>query len=79
MNVLDLATGWHEGSDHGRDGEPFGGPVCNCLAVARRVMPLLVEAWENGYADRVEVEIMAPAIGQDPPGNPYSLDEGDHP
>lgn len=73
MNVLDLATGWHEGSDHGRDGEPFGGPVCNCLAVARRVMPLLVEAWRKGVIQGHHC-----VEGPECWTNPYTLDdEGD--
>ena len=47
--VEDVARRWHEGSDHTKSGSPFGGHLCNCLAVAERMLPLLVEAWDRGY------------------------------
>lgn len=39
----DIARRWHDGSDHARDGEPFGGPLCNCLQVAERIAHLIHE------------------------------------
>lgn len=44
-----VARVWHEGSDHAADGTPFGGPLCNCWRVAGRIMPMLAEAWDEGY------------------------------
>ena len=44
-----VAREWHDGSDHARDGEPFGGPMCNCHAVAGRIIPMLSEAWDEGH------------------------------
>ena len=38
-----VAHDWHEGSDHAKDGAPFGGPLCNCWQVAERIMPMLAE------------------------------------
>lgn len=50
MSALEaVAVTWHGESDHARDGGKFGGPLCNCLAVAERMLPLLVEAWDRGY------------------------------
>lgn len=40
---------WHDGSDHARDGEPFGGPLCNCMSVAERLRPLLANAYDTGW------------------------------
>lgn len=47
--VEEVARRWHEGSDHARDGSPFGGHLCNCMRIARRVTPMLHEAWGAGY------------------------------
>lgn len=50
-NALDqqVARRWHEGSDHARDGEPFGGPLCNCMKVAGRLRPMLHQEWSDGW------------------------------
>lgn len=42
-----VARAWHAASDHA-DHCPFGGPLCNCLAVADRMMPMLRDAWADG-------------------------------
>ena len=39
-----VARDWHEGSDHAKDGTPFGGPLCNCDRVAGRMLPMLRDA-----------------------------------
>lgn len=44
-----VARAWHEGSDHAADGTPFGGPLCNCWRVAGRMLPMLNEAWLDGF------------------------------
>ena len=46
-----VARAWHEGSDHAKDGTPFGGPLCNCWQVAERIMPMLAGAWRHGAND----------------------------
>lgn len=46
--VEDVARLWHEGSDHARDGSPFGGYLCNCMRVAKRVTPMLAKVWRQG-------------------------------
>ena len=45
------ARQWHAGSDHAADGEPFGGPLCNCDRVAGRLMPMLSEAWADAIGE----------------------------
>lgn len=42
MTVPDLtpAEQWHAASDHAKDGEPLGGPLCNCQSVAARASAL---------------------------------------
>ena len=53
MNIRGhVARAWHEGSDHAKDGTPFGGPLCNCDQVAGRIMPMLRDAWQEGWAGR---------------------------
>lgn len=47
--VETVAVKWHAGTDHAFDGVKFGGPLCNCLKVAERMMPFLVEAWDRGH------------------------------
>lgn len=47
-----VARAWHEGSDHAKDGAPFGGPLCNCWQVAGRIMPMLAEAHNEGFYGR---------------------------
>lgn len=58
-----VARSWHAGSDHAKDGTPFGGPLCNCWQVAERMLPMLAEAWEMGRE-------------YDP--NPYKTEEDRH-
>lgn len=53
--IRNFAIRWHGESHHAFDGEPFGGPLCNCLAVAERMMPFLVEAWDRGF-DRAHLQ-----------------------
>ena len=36
----DMAHQWHEASDHGKDGTPFGGYLCNCERIAERAVRL---------------------------------------
>lgn len=49
LNALDkLARELHQDSDHAADGEPFGGPFCNCLRLAGSILPRLSSAWEDG-------------------------------
>lgn len=49
MNVRErVARAWHAGSDHAAD-EPFGGPLCNCLTVAGRIMPMLRKTYDDGW------------------------------
>lgn len=49
----EIARAWHEGSDHARDGSPFGGGLCNCENVADRLLALKRwwqgEAWREGW------------------------------
>ena len=45
-----VARTWHEGSDHATDGTPFGGPLCNCWRAAGRLMPMLRDAWWDGWS-----------------------------
>ena len=53
MNVqTDVAHTWHATSDHAADGEPFGGPLCNCLRIAERMMPMLAYAHDAGFYGR---------------------------
>lgn len=47
--VEDVARRWHDGSDHARDGSPFGGHLCNCMRVAKRVTPMLAKVWRDAY------------------------------
>ena len=52
MNVRErIARAWHEGSDHAKDGTPFGGPLCNCWQVAGRLVPMLSEAWADAIGE----------------------------
>lgn len=44
-----VAVQLHINSDHGRDGELFGGPLCNCKRAADRVMSMLSKAWDEGW------------------------------
>lgn len=44
-----VARAWHAGSDHAADGAPFGGPLCNCYRVAERMLPMLADAWWEGF------------------------------
>ena len=46
-----VARAWHAGSDHAKDGAPFGGPLCNCWQVAERIMPMLRDAFDDGFDD----------------------------
>ena len=66
-----VARAWHAGSDHAADGEPFGGPLCNCRRVADRIMPMLRDAWDE-----------ADTAGYRHDGrrdeNPYGTKEGRH-
>ena len=49
MNLLETtALKWHLRSDHARDGAKFGSPTCNCINVAKRMLPFLAEAWREG-------------------------------
>jgi hypothetical protein len=48
-----IARAWHEGSDHAKDGTPFGGPLCNCWQVAGRIMPMLRDTWGIGFREGV--------------------------
>ena len=48
-NIEHTARAWHKDSDHAHDGAPFGSPTCNCLAVAKRLAPMLAGAWDMGY------------------------------
>lgn len=50
-NIEHAARAWHKDSDHAHDGAPFGSPTCNCLSVAKRLAPMLSDAWDEGYAD----------------------------
>jgi len=39
--VRDVAAQqWHAASDHGRDGTPFGGFLCNCEQITKRAIDL---------------------------------------
>lgn len=38
--VRGMAIAWHAQSDHQADGEPYGGPLCNCERIARRAVAL---------------------------------------
>ncbi|MGV3564173.1 MAG: hypothetical protein ACO1ON_12925 [Nocardioides sp.] len=38
--LASMAEQWHAASDHAADGEPFGGPVCNCERIAERARAL---------------------------------------
>lgn len=50
MNILETtALKWHLRSDHARDGAKFGSPTCNCTNVAKRMLPLLMGAWNEGF------------------------------
>ena len=51
--VAIVARRWHAGSDHARSGSPFGGTRCNCMRIARRVTPMLSEAWDTGWFSAV--------------------------
>lgn len=65
-----VARVWHEGSDHAAE-TPFGGPMCNCEHVAKRLVPMLRDAWWEGFDARWS------AIGPyDHAPNPY--EEGHH-
>ena len=47
-----VARAWHAGSDHAADGELFGGPLCNCWQVAERIIPMLRDAFDDGWYAR---------------------------
>lgn len=47
-----VARHWHKGSDHAADGAAFGSPTCNCLRVAKRMMPMLAYAHDAGFYGR---------------------------
>jgi len=47
-----VARRFHPSTDHARDGERFGGPYCNCKWIARRVVPMLAEAHDDGFYGR---------------------------
>lgn len=49
--VEEVARRWHDGSDHARDGSPFGGHLCNCTRVAKRLTPMLRQVWNDAYRD----------------------------
>ena len=51
-----VARSWHEGSDHAKDGTPFGGPLCNCWQVAGRIMPMLAEAKAAALREAADAE-----------------------
>ncbi|GLB62682.1 hypothetical protein NCCP2495_05600 [Dietzia sp. NCCP-2495] len=72
-----VARVWHAGSDHAKDGSPFGGPLCNCWRVAGRIMPMLDHAWTEGWAECYEWLQMAPA-SQPEPTSPYEAEEAHH-
>lgn len=48
-NMEYTARAWHKDSDHAHDGAPFGGPTCNCPSGAKRLSPMLADAWDMGY------------------------------
>ena len=67
MNACEsVARAWHDGSDHAADGEPFGGPLCNCLAMAGRIVPMLAEAFNDGMTSGILAQSYVP--------NPYEED-----
>lgn len=68
--VEEVARRWHEGSDHARDGSPFGGPLCNCMRIARRVTPMLATAWRDGLVQGHEC-----TDGPECFTNPYQEDQ----
>mgnify|MGYP000918313442 CR=1 FL=1 len=79
MNTRErVARAWHEGSDHAKDGTPFGGPLCNCWQVAGRIMPMLRDAWAAGQETGINDDLgdweVAPSITH----NPYETEEDRH-
>lgn len=71
----DVARRWHDGSDHARDGSPFGGHLCNCMRVAKRVTPMLAAAWLDGYSLGDEWGLAPDSEGYNVPylDNPYEV------
>ena len=59
------ARAWHKDSDHAHDGAPFGSPTCNCLSVAKRLAPMLADAWDEGYVAGADPHCGSQAL------NPY--------
>lgn len=74
-----VASAWHAGSDHAKDGAPFGGPLCNCWQVAERIMPMLADAWREGRKAGVDDMIAADlGVNRRNLPNPYEAEEGRH-
>ena len=69
-----VARAWHAGSDHAVT-ESFGGPLCNCLAVAERMLPMLRDAFDDG-ADAACEHVFSGHPGELP--NPYETEEDRH-
>lgn len=78
-----VARAWHEGSDHA-DHSPFGGPLCNCGAVADRMLPMLAEAWSVGRTTGIWDVTIRGKWDDDgnlvvrPTPNPYEAEEDRH-
>ncbi|MCD2263278.1 hypothetical protein K3888_11270 [Dietzia aurantiaca] len=70
-----MARAWHDGSDHAAT-VPFGGPLCDCEQVAGRIMPMLAEAWDEGYGDCLIYHQSHGLSGSET--NPYETKEGRH-
>lgn len=73
-----VARQWHEGSDHAADGEPFGGPLCNCHRVAKRMLPMLAAAWNECVSEGEACGYVGPHDASELEArNPYETQEPD--
>lgn len=70
-----LSAHWHADTDHG----DLDGPGCHCREHARRALPLLASAWEDGRIAGLQAASNPLAIRLNPAlatGNPYHREEG---